>query len=42
MIGKKIIYPSKIDVWKTFDKSSPTITLDILYAKAKEIFPAYI
>ena len=27
---------------KTFDKNNPTIALNILYIKEKEIFPAYI
>ena len=33
---------SKIDDWKTFQKNNPTITLNILYIKEKEICPAYI
>ena len=39
---ERINYPSKIDDWKTFEKNNPTITLNILYTKEKEIFPAYI
>ena len=35
-------YPSKIDDWKTFEKNNPTIALNILYTKEKEIFPVYI
>ena len=35
-------YPSKIDDWKTFEKNNPTISLNILYIKEKEICPAYI
>ena len=34
-------YPPKIDDWKTFEKNSLTITLDILYNKEKEICPVY-
>ena len=37
-----INYPSKIDDWKTFEKNNPTIALNILYTKEKEICPAYI
>ena len=37
-----INYPSKIDDWKTFEKNNPTIALNILYTKEKEIHPAYI
>ena len=39
---KGINYPSKIDDWKTFEKNNPTIALNILYIKGKEICPAYI
>ena len=39
---KCINYPSKIDDWKTFEKNNPTIALNILYIKGKEIYPAYI
>ena len=39
---KEISYPSKIDDWKTFEKNNPTIALNILYIKEKEICPAYI
>ena len=35
-------YPSKIDDWKTFETNNPTIALNILYIKEKEICPAYI
>ena len=38
----KINYPSKIDDWKTFQKNNPTIALNILHTKEKEICPAYI
>ena len=38
----EIKYPSKIDDWKTFEKNNPTIALDILHIKEKEIYPAYI
>ena len=31
-----------MDDWKTFEKNNPTIALNILYTKAKEICPAYI
>ena len=38
-----INYPSKIDDWKTFEKNSPTIALNILYInETTEICPAYI
>ena len=37
-----INYPSKIDEWKTFEKNNPTVALNILYTKGKEICPAYI
>ena len=37
-----IKYPSKIDDWKAFKKKYPTIALNILYNKEKEIYPAYI
>ena len=37
-----INYPSKIDDWKTFEKNNPTIALNILYNKEKEICSAYI
>ena len=33
---------SKVDDWKTLEKNNPTIALDILYSKEKEICPAYI
>ena len=39
---KGINCPSKIDDWKTFEKSNLTIALNILYIKDKEICPAYI
>ena len=39
---KGINYLSKIDDWKTFEKSNPTIAPNILYIKEKEICPAYI
>ena len=39
---KGIHYPSKIDDWKTFEKNNPTIPLNILYIKEKEICPVYI
>ena len=35
-------YSSKIVDWKTFEKNNPTITLNILSIKEKEICPAYI
>ena len=40
--SKGINYPSKIDDWKTFEKNNPTVVLNILYIKEKEISPAYI
>ena len=39
---KVINYPSKLDHWKTFQKSYPTIAFNILYIKEKKIRPAYI
>ena len=33
--------PSKIDDWKTFQKISPTIALNILYINEEEGCPAY-
>ena len=37
-----ISYPSKIDDSKTFETNNPTIALNTLYIKEKEIYPAYI
>ena len=34
---KAINCPSKMDDWKMFEKSNPTIALNILYIKEKEI-----
>ena len=31
-----------MDDWKTFEKNNPTIVLNILYVKEKDICPAYI
>ena len=41
---KGIKYPSKIDEWKTFEKSNLTIALSFFYIKEKEkeMYPAYI
>ena len=39
---KGINHPSKTDDWKTFEKNNPTIALNILYIKEKEICSAYI
>ena len=39
---KGISYPTKIDDWRTFEKIGPTIALNILYTKEKEICSAYI
>ena len=39
---KGIKYPSKRDDWKMFEKNNPTIALNILYIKEKEILPGYI
>ena len=41
-MNKGINHPSKIDNWKTFVKNNPTIALNILYIKEKEICSAYI
>ena len=38
----RIKYPSKIDDKKTFEKSNPTIALDVLHIKEIDIYPAYI
>ena len=35
-------YASEIDVWKTFEKNNPTIGLNALYIKEKEIYFTYI
>ena len=35
-------YPTKTSYWKTFEKNNPTIALNILYIKEKEICPSYI
>ena len=40
--GKGLNYPTKIDDWNTFEKNNPTIAIDILYTKEKEICPDYI
>ena len=39
---KGITYPTKINDWKAFEKNNPTIALNILYIKEKEICSAYI
>ena len=39
---KGIGYSSKVDGWKTFGKNNPTIALNILHIKEKEICSAYI
>ena len=39
---KGINNPSKIDVWKTFEKNNWTIILNIFYIKEKGLRPAYI
>ena len=39
---ERINYSSKFDDWKRFEKNNPTIALNILYTKEKEILPAYI
>ena len=39
---KGINYPWKIDDWKTLEKNSPAIALNILYTKEEKICPAYI
>ena len=36
-----INYQPKIDDWKTFEKSNPTIAFNILYKKEKEICPPH-
>ena len=38
----EINYPSKISDWKAFEKNNPTIALNILYTKEREILPVYI
>ena len=37
-----INYPQKINDWKTSKKNNPTIDINILYIKEKELYPAYI
>ena len=39
---KGINYLWKRDVWKTFEKSNPTIALNVLYIKEKQIYLAYL
>ena len=39
---EEINYPSKIGDCKTLEKNNPTIALNTLYIKEKEILPAYI
>ena len=39
---KGINYPSKLVDWNMFEKNNPTIALNILYTKEKEILPDYI
>ena len=39
---KRTNYPTKINDWKTFEKNSPTIALNVLHTKEKEICTAYI
>ena len=39
---KGIIFPSKKDDWKKFEKSDVTIALNVLYAKKEKIYPAYV
>ena len=39
---QEINYSSKLDDWKGFEKNNPTVALNILYVKEKEIFQAYI
>ena len=39
---KGINYPSKSDHWKKLKKTNPTIILNILYTKEKQIFLAHI
>ena len=38
---KRINYQSKVD-WKTLEKNNPTVALNTLYIKEKEICPADI
>ena len=38
----RIKYLPKIDDSKIFEKSNPTVALNILYIKEKEVYPAYI
>ena len=37
-----IRYPSKLDDWKMFEKNNPTIALNVLYTKEREILRACI
>ena len=37
-----INYPSKIEDSKRFEKNNPTVALNVLFIKEKDICPAYI
>ena len=37
-----INYPSKLGDWKSFEKNNPTMAMNMLYTKEKEILPTYI
>ena len=39
---EEINLPSEKDNWKKIEKNNVTITLNILYAKRKKIYPAYV
>ena len=37
-----INYPSKLGDWKSFEKNNPTMAMNMLYTKEKEILPTYV
>ena len=39
---KGISYPSKIDDWRTFKKNNPTIALNILYLRKRNMVSLYL
>ena len=39
---ERITFPSEKNDWKKFDKNNVTITLNVLYAKKENIYPAYV
>ena len=39
---EEINFPSEKDDWKRFEKNNVTIAFNVLYAKKKESYPAYV